>query len=125
MKDIHARCPIDKTAALVTSPGVHYEPDLSATGRADSELPIQTTQVPFRARDLTGLKFGRFTVIGFHSKKKNSTGGVKFQRWVVKCACGIYSVRRGNAILSNKDPNESCDRCFHLRTVQFRAGIRK
>jgi len=112
MKDIHARVPVNKTAALVTSKGEHYVPNCKDL-TYDSDFPIKTGKIKKecmsdpRFIDLSGNRFGRFTVIGM-----SEVDGL----WVVRCDCGKYSTRRRKAILN---PNNSQDRCGHCRHKLF------
>lgn len=76
----------------------------------DSIVPIDIKplhQCCNNMENLTGIKFGRFIVIG---KAKNHKG------WVVKCACGRYTTRRAKSI---KNPNNTQDRCERCRQLAF------
>lgn len=53
------RSPVDRTAALVTSRGVEFNPKLPDTNRLDSGLPIPTSAAPSKIQNLTGLRLGR------------------------------------------------------------------
>ena len=60
-----------------------------------------------RAKDnLAGLKFGRFIVIGLSSSHKS--------RWVVKCACGDYEVRKAKAVKNASNGKDMCAHCSKL-----------
>lgn len=113
MKDIHARRPINKTAAIVTSCGVHYEPN-KIVQTNDSDLPIATrpiTKAELKQKcfvDLTRFRVGRLLVIGAARDFKG--------RWVVRCDCGKYSTRRAKSI---KNPENAQDRCEHCRHLAF------
>lgn len=113
--------PLNATAGAVTSRGAEWAPELKMhEGRVHSKDPLPT--MPFSAKkicpqdDLTGRKFGRFTVIGFsavQNPKKNGT-------WVVRCACGSYEIRRGKGIKAANDPDDCCVECMHLKIVKRR-----
>lgn len=113
MKDLHARKPVNKTAAIVTSCGVHYEPN-KIVQTNDSDLPIATrpfTKAELKQQcfvDLTGFRVGRLSVIGAARDFKG--------RWVVRCDCGKYSTRRAKSI---KNPENVQDRCEHCRHLAF------
>lgn len=113
MKDLHARKPINKTAAIVISRGVHYEPN-KIVQTNDSDLPIATrpiTKEEFKQQcfvNLTGFRVGRLSVIGVARDFKG--------KWVVRCDCGIYSTRRAKSI---KNPENVQDRCEHCRNLAF------
>ena len=113
MKNIYARTPINKTAAIVIGRGFYYEPNKIVLTN-DSDMPIATrpfTKVELRNKsfiDLTGVRVGRFIVIGV---SKDFKGG-----WVVRCDCGMYSTRKAKAI---KNPENVQDRCEHCRHLAF------
>ena len=96
--------PVDRVAARVTRGGVHYEPNKKIL-TADSDLPILTTRNPKDVPDLTGTKFGHFTVLGWFLDGNG---------WVVKCVCGIYSIRKTRAVLNPRNNLDRCERCRHL-----------
>lgn len=62
---------------------------------------------PCRARDLTGERFGRLSVVGFYgfSGKKNNQ-----QKWLCQCDCGGTKAIRRDALLSGA--TNSCG-CLH------------
>jgi hypothetical protein len=108
MDDLHARVAVDRVAAKVTKPGEHFEPNKRVLTN-DSDTPIAVQQVPSHIKDLTGTRFGRFTVIGFATK-----GG-----WVVRCACGKYSTRRQKAIINPENAQDRCEHCRHLAFLKW------
>lgn len=120
--DIHARVPISRVAAMVVGNGVHFNPNKKGSGR-DSELPIETRKInkaeigSTEFTDLTGMKSGRFTVIGLAANYKG---------WVVRCSCGRYSTRRSKSIKNTTKQEDRCDHCQHLAFLQKRnAWLRK
>lgn len=112
MKPGHEK-PINKTAAMIVSGGVHFEPTNGMGTASDSELPLPTRRPEWQEwsnpawKDLSGTKFGRFTVIGI-------ARGLKKARWVVRCACGVYSTRTTKAIRNPLNTTDSCVACRHL-----------
>lgn len=120
MKDIHARKPIDRNAARVTSVGEHYEPRVPKANLYDSDLPITIAPRHPRADNLEGRRVGRLTVIGYHGCRLNSKGEVIHHRWVVRCDCGRWSVRKARVIKNPKSKEDCCDRCLHLRSVKYK-----
>lgn len=124
MKDIHARTPVDRVAARVVVGGESYEPVFNGGNDHDSDLPIATAPVPTGVRDLTGTKFGKLTVIGYHSKKGyagNRKSKHVRRKWVVRCVCGMYSVRRQKAIINSQvDGEDACDKCRHFESVKWK-----
>lgn len=106
IEEIGIRVPINKTAQMVIQKGIHFD----HVGNPDavwSQLPIRTRPFVGTSEDLTGIKIGRLTVIGL-----NDTG-VK-GRWVVRCTCGLYGLRKARAI---KNPHNFGDRCDQCRKV--------
>ncbi|MDK9373397.1 hypothetical protein QQF54_08520 [Lelliottia sp. V106_10] len=110
--------PVDRVAARVTSKGVHYEPDKKCE-QGDSELPLPTLQrceLDYQQRAhldaLKGHRFGRMAVIGIAAlQPTQKKGGMRF---VVRCACGVYTYRRSQAIRNPKNKTDCCDNCRHL-----------
>ncbi len=115
MDDIHARAPVDRVAArVVFSTGEHFDPNKQVL-RNDSETPLRVTPVTKAMLksgsfvNLTGLRFGRFTVLGVAKD---------FPGWVVRCDCGRYSTRRAKAIKNPANAQDRCDHCLHLAYLQ-------
>ncbi len=112
MDDIHARVPVDMVAVrVVMFPGEHFEPKKRVTTN-DSELPLFVGTITKSMRknkdftDLSGVKFGRFVVIGI---ARDYPG-----RWVVRCNCGKYTTRRKKAITNPENTQDRCEHCRHL-----------
>jgi hypothetical protein len=88
--------PVNRTAAIVVgSKGDHWNAKVpSYHMHSDTPLPI----IPMSKADLmnpeyvdlSGTMYGRLKVIGYYGNK----------RWVVRCSCGAYEVRRAKAIKS-------------------------
>ena len=98
--------PADRTAAQVTGKGFEYEPDVKVL-TADQDMPIPTKPLPRTLnQDLTGMRIGRFTVIGLARDIK--------ARWVVRCDCGIYSLRLAKSIKNKDNIQDRCGLCRHL-----------
>lgn len=108
---VMSSAPVDSTAAKVMSKGVEYTPDVQL--RNDSPVPIPTRPLPENMRpgeDLTGIVFGRFTVLGMAL-------GV-LGTWVVRCTCGIYTLRRRRAISNPNNNQDRCEACRHLASMK-------
>jgi hypothetical protein len=102
--------PVNKTAARVVSSGVHYDSPKKIVQRHWSTPPptIAITNKGGDFKDLTGVRFGRFTVVGLYQE------GL----WLVRCACGDFETRRSKAV---NNPNNKQDRCENCRqTVHLR-----
>lgn len=119
--------PINGTAARVMGRGESFE----FTGHpttTDSSLPHETRPIPDDYRlngdfvDFTGQQIGRMRVVGLAVKK----GG----RWVCKCHCGAYVLRKASALRGPLAGQSPCDQCYLLAVAkrnefQRRTGIEK
>lgn len=101
--------PVNRLAAEVTGKGVHYEPQ-KKIAQQHWEIQPPTIPTPRNIRDLSGIRFGRFTVLGLYS----GGGGL----WVVRCVCGDFETRRSRAINNPRNTRDRCDKCSHLRHLQ-------
>ncbi len=113
MHKIYSSAPINKTAAIVTGAGEHYTPNKKIqTGDSDfpikSRNPNSSEKASDNFTDLTGVKYGRFTVIGISAEHHG--------KWVVRCVCGVYTTRKTKAI---KNKNNNLDRCEACRHAMF------
>lgn len=81
--------------------------------------PIQP-RIPGNMPNYTGVDFGRLKVIGYHGDG----------RWLVRCACGDYELRRTKAIRHRDRPQEQpddeamCWECARVKILRKR-GNRK
>lgn len=119
MKDLHARRPVDSTAELVIRDGEHWEPRIT-DAQHDSPNPIHTAWRPPGAKDVTGLRVGRLTVVGYWGRNSNGGKGTGARhRWVVRCDCGMYSVRRVTSLQKSLTAGRSdcCQRCKALDAI--------
>lgn len=105
--------PVDGVARRVTSPGYRHTPHLEDQGY-DSEMPLP--MIPFPGlpdRDLVGQRVGRLTVIGYSSEVRD--------RWVLRCCCGKYTLRRRRSITLRGDANViACTECRHHMKLRSR-----
>lgn len=62
--------------------------------------------VPAGTFDLTGAKYGQFSVVGMCAE-----GHGKWGLWVVRCSCGDYEVRSTKAIRRADNDSECCAKC--------------
>ena len=63
--------------------------------------------------DLSGRTMGRLTVIRFHGPGKG--GG----RWLTRCTCGYYELRRGKAISNYSGANDRDHCCYECERVNI------
>jgi hypothetical protein len=95
------RAPANVTAAQVVGRGEHWTPanpmppDLLHWDAPPPMKPFVGNPVFPDDVDMTGKKFGRFTVVGFLA---DSGGRNRGGRWVVRCACGDYEAKSAKAI---------------------------
>lgn len=112
-----AAAPVNGNAARVIQKGKGYTIDvISDVQEWDNPQPIiPKSQHPKDSgfKDLTGMKKGRFTVIGLLPGK-----GKKGYRWLVRCTCGKYTMRGTKSIKSTaKNPaahHDACRQCTAL-----------
>ena len=103
LKDLATRKAVDKTAALVTSPGVEIaEPEYP---RPHHETPPPSDS----AGPLKGKAYGHFTVVGY--MKTHPTNKSKIL--LVRCVCGRYEERskRNLRVAEQRKTNPKCQRC--------------
>lgn len=117
--------PIDRTAAKVVSTGPDYSlSDYKPPNTVDSVLPYPLLNCPKDVENLLGEKWGRLEVIGFHSTRRTGRSKTHFasNKWVVRCACGMYSIRTSQAIKRKSNPDECCGKCDYLKIIRRRAS---
>lgn len=105
--DWHARTPIDGNAAGVLRGGAHFV-SKKKIQTADQETPHATKPLPRDVPDLRGRVCGWLTVVGLSADVR--------KKWVVRCVCGMYTLRTTKAI---RNPANSADKCEQCRQVEF------
>jgi hypothetical protein len=125
---IAASAPQDAVAARVTSSGEHYEPVLDLENRFHTDIcprlkrvDRMTPEQAVVAAELVGLVVGRLTVIGAmraNAVDLKSDG----TRWVVRCSCGRYEIRRSKglrrAIRKGTAASHCCVVCNHFEKAK-------
>jgi hypothetical protein len=87
--------PADKKAALVTGPGVHWDPKRPEGWPANSyEGPPRLRPVPDWLTDLTGQHYRDLTVAGLLRFEQWSGWSL----WLVRCRCGAWEDRTAKAV---------------------------
>ena len=106
-----ASAPLNRDAALARDGrGEQYQAKLRP-GARHWEAPPPTRPIPADVADLTGVKIGRLTVVGYLGR----IGG--HARWLVRCVCGDYEARRRRAIV---DPRPDADNCCEECHIEAR-----
>lgn len=125
-----ARSPVDKTATLVTQPGEVFQQRGKRFGTVDKLgmarrfiTPPKMRPVPETAKqlkDFTGHRSGRLVVIGLEDIPSDGHRPFdKRARWVVRCDCGAYEVRRTRA-LYGRNEEDMCRDCFQVANYSRR-----
>ena len=112
--NIGALKPVDRTAALVVSRGIHYEMSSKNNQVEYVGPPKMVSQKDFPRTstfiDLTGRSKGWLKVLGM----MQGGGG----RWVVRCVCGTYTTRSAKSIKSAEIKLaanfDACRECMHI-----------
>ena len=105
--DIHSRAPVDRVAArVVFHAGGKYESSKRYVGLPESFVPFPMKPVPKNAPALVGRRFGRLTVKGLSLCGSG--------RWVCRCLCGTYVMRKAKAITNPENWGDRCSECQHL-----------
>ena len=111
--DIIRSEPIDRLSRRVISKGIDYS--YNKVGNLFFEFCPPTKKFPGpKEHDLTGKRFGRFVVIGY---THYSSG-----RWVVRCDCGTYEIRRSIGL---KNLNRAlCCKCQQIERIKNKPSER-
>ncbi len=111
--------PLNKTAALVTGKGVHWEPakEVIKPWDAWTDLPLPTRPITAaqlcQLPALTGRRIGRLTVVGYAGP------GASGARWVVRCDCGMYGHQRTKSLTAGHAKTRGmCPRCDYLEELK-------
>jgi hypothetical protein len=112
--------PLNKTAALVTGKGVHWEPRKKIVNEWDvsSDVPLPTRDFPKTSdpvSNLTGLRVGRLEVKGLSANHTQSKTGAA---WVVRCTCGQYEIRRTKFLKTGDPERAMCIRCNYIAELK-------
>lgn len=114
MAKVAKSSPIDKTARMVTSPGVHYEPFAYMSNVLDAPPAMQTWPYTDYNHIMGKKYFGQLTVlgkaimVGKHSKDDS---------WVCRCVCGKFCQVKARTLLAGT--TDKCNRC------RWREGLSK
>ena len=114
------RAPNNRESALSFG-GTRYEPKAKLTNlHWDICPPIERPQKG--ERDLTGMKQGRLTVVG----KAKKDWIIPNARWIVRCSCGDFELRKSKSILNPENGFDKCHLCrardFERKNYEFRVN---
>lgn len=113
--NIDPHLPIDSTAKNVV---YNKKNKLGATylvGNNIQSLVPLPIKIYNGKQDLSGYKTGRIEVIGYFGNSK----------WVVRCQCGRYCVKKGRNIKnrSTKNSDQMCDDCYKIKILRKEADF--
>ena len=113
---IAASEPLNRLAALAAAVGYSGDEE-TMLAKAKSDIQALTQRDP-SFRNLIGVRKGRLTVVAYAGASTKKSGGA---RWVVRCVCGCYEVRRSKT-LGPDSQNDRCNRCNDLQRIQLGFG---
>lgn len=119
------REPVNKLAALQCAKGVKREigplpPSHSAIcppihGPVAMRKMFEGKCPEHHGVNLTGTRFGRFTVIGMARLWKKKDRAL----WVARCACGMYETRSARAVKNARNVDDCCEQCRKVKVANF------
>jgi len=122
MKDfsfVFTNKPVNGSASAVLQKGEHCELEIKHQ-MFISQVPIKVNKFTGpESEDLTGVKFGRFLVVGYLSKGN----------WLLKCRCGIYTKKKSAKIKKTISgffddniecvrDNTMCSKCISMEKIK-------
>lgn len=115
---VAAAAPLDAQASMVRDgSGDHWEAKIPQHYQRWATPPAPEAVFPFsNGVDLTGRFMGRLQVVRYHAPGKE--GG----RWLVRCPCGYYELRRAKAIKANQNADHACFECERVNVLRKRAS---
>lgn len=109
---------VNKNTAMAVSGGTNYEPNYTNNEdlivfKVKPLMPIvKNSQILKLSKELVGQRFSRLLVVGWFKK-----GG----KWICRCDCGYFTVRKTSSIrhgLANKNSFAACHECMHIIEVK-------
>lgn len=105
-----ASAPVNADAAHAVGRGGE-PPVLAKRGTIDNHYALEPTKPLCRQNpDLRGVRFGRFTVVGYLGKRNRKQPALR----LVRCACGVFEHRRAAAIKNPENLGDRCIECWEL-----------
>lgn len=124
MNALH-QTPINKTAALVVSRGCHFSPSMILPECRETwdVPPYALGKKPPKggSKNILGAQRGFLTVVSYVGGKRSRYGAPETAqggRWLVRCACGRYEIRRGRNM--RKPEFDACIFCSQERKIMNR-----
>lgn len=114
--------PINADAAKAASGGGEQPREFKSSSSLTSRTPLPMLASITSGIDYTGHKRGRLTVVGLLDKRKAGVSG-EGGRWVVRCACGLYEVRRAAFLLRGDEADCMCSVCRNRRRMLNGFGL--
>lgn len=114
------QAPINRQAAASIGRGREEFPERVEAWHEHQRVPFPTKALPETiAEDLTGRIVGRLTVIGLLDQRAHYGRPSKGARWVVRCVCGAYELRRSAVLIDPAyAPKARCAECERTRKIQ-------
>lgn len=108
--------PVNATAGRVVAGGVshEYQPDPCHL-ISDTPLPVLRDVESPTFQDLTGVKFGRLSVVGYSATHKG--------RWVCRCTCGNYVLRKTKTVKGGL--GAMCEHCSLMQQAKRKEYTRR
>jgi len=105
---------VNKNTAMAMSGGTNYEPNYTnnedlVVFKVKPLLPkIENKQISDLSKELVGKRFSRLVVVGWFKK-----GG----KWLCRCDCGYYTVRKTSTIMKALETQLyfiACQECMYV-----------
>jgi len=118
---IQTSSPINRLARSVIGGGAHFEYKRNKASR-DQNRPYHVRPIRFCEEfssahvDFTGQRKGRLVVLGMSDIKGGGDHRTQRGRWVCRCDCGMYTLRKAAAL--KKTTIHMCDECSHLEQLK-------
>jgi hypothetical protein len=112
---IASSAPINRDAAVAFGgSGEHYQPKPGSL-EPIWDVPPKLKAPPADAPQLVGLRKGNLTVLGMWAD--NPLSG-HIGKWVVRCVCGNYTIRKSRALRNPENIDDMCSHCDHVRRLR-------
>lgn len=96
--------PIDRVARRVFGDGEHWEPPMTRNAQPfvrTWDNPPECNPLPSHAHDYSGIRRGRMVAFRYFES----------QKWLCRCDCGAYEIRRIKKWVDHFNAYDACARC--------------